>query len=144
VCACMCACVCPGRGFEGRISVGSVRVTEEAWLHSRFKGVAGSFQTGTMPTVGREVNWKSMGASVDRSDLGLWAIIWLANTRSREREFRACSRPNGWIIQQTHTFSPRGNNCSIPVMRVERRKKVGLQRHDTPLHNERGCHVRER
>jgi hypothetical protein len=57
-------------------------------LHSRFKGVAGVFQTGTMPTSGREVNWKSMGASVDRSDLGLWAIIrgialagWLANTR---------------------------------------------------------------
>lgn len=53
--------------------------------HSRFKGVAGLFQTGTMSTFGREVNWKSMGASVDRSDLGLWAIItsirWLANTR---------------------------------------------------------------
>ena len=44
-------------------------------LHSRFKGVAGSFQTGTMSTFGREVNWKSMGASVDRFDLGLWAII---------------------------------------------------------------------
>lgn len=45
-------------------------------LHSRFKGVAGSFQTGTTSTFGREVNWKSMGASVDRSDdLGLWAII---------------------------------------------------------------------
>jgi hypothetical protein len=44
-------------------------------LHSRFIGVAGVFQAGTMSTFGREVNWKSMGASVDRSDLGLWAII---------------------------------------------------------------------
>jgi hypothetical protein len=56
-------------------------------VHSRFKGVAGVFQTGTMSTFEREVNWKSMGASVDRSDLGRWAIEgsrgWLANTRSR-------------------------------------------------------------
>jgi hypothetical protein len=47
-----------------------------------------------MPTFGREVNWKSMGASVDRSDLGLWAIIrsnYSAGWQTRvEREFRAC------------------------------------------------------
>jgi hypothetical protein len=69
-------------------------------LHSRFKGVVGSFQTGTMSTFGREVNWKSMGASVDRSDLGLWAIIrgyyYSAGWQTRvEREFRACRDRKG-------------------------------------------------
>jgi len=42
---------------------------------SRFKGVACDFHTGTTSTLGREVNWKSMGASVDRSDLGRWAMV---------------------------------------------------------------------
>jgi hypothetical protein len=55
-------------------------------LHSRFKGVAGVFQTGTTSTFGREVNWKSMGASVDRSDLGLWAIISAGWQTRVERE----------------------------------------------------------
>ena len=51
---------------------------------SRFRGVAGVFHTGTTSTFGREVNWKSIGASVDRSDLRRCAIElgWLADTRS--------------------------------------------------------------
>ena len=50
----------------------------------RFRGVAGAFHTGTTSTLGREVNWKSIGASVDRSDLRRCAIElrWLVNTRS--------------------------------------------------------------
>jgi hypothetical protein len=36
-----------------------------------------------MSTFGREVNWKSMGASVDRSDLGRWAIEVRAGRQTR-------------------------------------------------------------
>lgn len=50
---------------------------------SRFRGVAGFFHTGTTSTFGREVNWKSIGASVDLSDLRRCAIEsrLLADTR---------------------------------------------------------------
>ena len=71
------ACMAPrrgdlgARGGEGFQSVPCVYC--EAC--SRFKGVAGVFQTGTKSTLGREVNWKSMGASVDRSDPGRWAMV---------------------------------------------------------------------
>jgi hypothetical protein len=50
---------------------------------SRFRGVAWVFHTGTTSTFGREVNWKSIGASVDLSDLRRCAIEsrLLADTR---------------------------------------------------------------
>jgi hypothetical protein len=86
----MCACMCvPGEGRRvGGKDLSRVRTCyREKHAHSRFKGVSGAFQTGTMSTFGREVNWKSMGASVDRSDLGRWAIEvsrWPANTRRED------------------------------------------------------------
>ena len=51
--------------------------------HSRFMGVARVFQTGTISTLGREVNWKSMGASVDRSDCECCAIQSRAGWQTR-------------------------------------------------------------
>jgi len=102
--------------------------------HSRFKGVAGLFQTGTTSTFGREVNWKSMGASVDRSDLGLWAIItsirWLANTRreTESLELVETERVDPYHTN-THLFTTR-HELFDSVVRVERRKKVGFADND--------------
>ena len=81
-------------------------------LHSRFKGVAGFFQTGTMSTFGREVNWKSMGASLDRSDLVLWAIIrgialagWQTRVERESLELVETKRVDH--MKQTHLFPTR-------------------------------------
>ena len=74
----VCVPACARGGFESVPYVLARRMG-----HSRFKGVAGAFQTGTMSTFGREVNWKSMGASVDRSDRGRWAIEVRAGWQTR-------------------------------------------------------------
>ena len=76
VCVPACVRVCAQEGVGRGEDFSRFRTCYRgSMLHSRFIGVAGVFHTGTMSTFGREVNWKSMGASVDRSDLGLWAII---------------------------------------------------------------------
>lgn len=87
---------------------------------SRFKGVACVFQTGTTSTLGREVNWKSMGASVDRSDLGRWAMVCrglavrqAGKHASQKKGFLVCDLIEHYFMGQmndrsSHTFSPRG------------------------------------
>jgi len=96
----MCTCVHP-TGEGGGLSRFRTLLCDEAC--SRFKGVAGVFHTGTTPTFGREVNWKSMGASVDLSgpDPGRWAIgdALAGKHASRERSFGlSTSGPNVWSI----------------------------------------------
>jgi hypothetical protein len=114
MCACMCACVCPGRGFGGEDFSRLRTCYRGSMLHSRFKGVAGVFQTGTMSTLGREVNWKSMGTSVDRSDLGLWAIIrgialagWPAGKHASRECLELVETERVDHIADTHLFTTR-------------------------------------
>jgi hypothetical protein len=112
VCVPACVRVCAREEvFEGEVFSRFRTCYRGSMFHSRFKGVAGLFQTGTMSTFGREVNWKSMGASVDRSDLGLWAIIIRlagkhASERERERlELVETERVDH--MKQTHLFTTR-------------------------------------
>ena len=71
---------------------------------SRFKGVAcGVFHTGTTSAFGREVNWKSIGASVDRSDLERWAMVSrLAGKHASTRRFPVGNKPFGTECVDDH------------------------------------------
>ena len=65
-----------------------------------------------MSTFGREVNWKSMGASVDRSDLGLWAIIRgiivaLAGKHASRESLELVEADRVDHMKQTHLFTTR-------------------------------------
>ena len=105
---------------------------------SRFKGVACVFHTGTKSTLGREVNWKSMGASVDRSDLGRWAMVCrglavrqAGKHASKRRLPGLCdlisletTQMNEWRI--THTFSTRGEDISCRDGRKLKSQKAGV------------------
>ncbi len=129
VCVPACVRVCTGEEGLGEDFSRFRTCYRGSMLHSRFKGVAGSFQTGTVSTFGREVNVKSMGASVDRSDLGLWAIIIrgiiaLAGKHASRERFRACRDRTGESYNR-HTFSPRGTNWLRGL-----RGQGWFQRHD--------------
>jgi hypothetical protein len=123
VCVPACVRVCAREeGLGGREDFSRFRTCYRgSMLHSRFKGVAGVFQTGTMSTLGREVNWKSMGTSVDRSDLGLWAIIrgialagWLVGRQTRvESVFRACRDRTGGSYYRHTPFRHEARIISI-------------------------------
>lgn len=83
-----------------------------------------------MSTFGREVNWKSMGASVDRSDLGLWAIIsagWQTRVGRESLELVETD-------QVDHTlntpFHHEARICFDSVVSVERRRLASATRPD--------------